>query len=107
MKLYGHTVIPRVRELLADPGAEPALSVLPVAAGRGVVPCRDVRRSTTAWASLALARSAQPSREPPLPTGTTSPSVGSGAAERIELIVDLLAPGAPSVTTDEVVSTPT
>jgi probable LLM family oxidoreductase len=35
IELYGREVIPRVRELLADPEAEPALSLPQVAAGRG------------------------------------------------------------------------
>ncbi len=35
IELYGREVIPRVRELLADPGTDLAASVPPVAAGRG------------------------------------------------------------------------
>ena len=77
IELYGREVIPRVRELLAEP---PVDADLRRNARRGwdlwIVQCPAMRPPTPAWASSEPERSAPRSPAPPLRADTTSPSRG-------------------------------
>ena len=106
IELYGREVIPRVRELLA---AAPETEC-----GSGAEPWRSRSENTPAaplgataricgWASSARASSARRLPAPRSRPATTSRSRDPGAPEDIALTVDVLAPGARAVTTDEVV----
>jgi hypothetical protein len=103
IELYGLEVLPRVTEILADPDFgldsptvswETQRSELPVSLDEGAE--RHLRIISPGKIGTAIARAA-------VAGGYDVAISGSGTADRLELIHEVLALGAHAVTTDEVI----